>query len=48
MFALTRTPTGVTWVRCLRCQESSAERDDAAIARWKLAHTRQCPAGRAA
>lgn len=43
MFTLTRTPTGITWVRCTRCSADVAARDDKAIARWKIAHTRQCP-----
>lgn len=48
MFEITRTPTGVTWVRCRRCQASSAERSDARIAAWKLDHSRQCSGGRTA
>lgn len=43
MFELTRTPTGITWVRCRRCHADTAARDDKAIARWKIAHARQCP-----
>lgn len=43
MFTMVRTPAGITLVCCTRCSADVAARDDKAIARWKIAHTRQCP-----